>query len=315
MRILFIGTGDIGVPSLERLLRSGKHEIIAVVTQPDKPVGRRQVLTPPRIKVTAEAAGVPVMQPERIRHAAGELAALKPDVAVVIAYGQILPRAVLDVPAHGCINVHTSLLPLHRGAAPVQAAIRAGDAETGVTIMFMDEGLDTGDILLTSRIPIAPEETGGSLHDKLAAVAPDAVERALDLIASGAPPRVPQDHARATHVGKLTREDGHIDWSRGAMEIERIIRACNPWPGTFCLLPQADGKTRHLKIHAARVVPHGAACPAGGTIVAADAKTGLVVSCGDGLLELTEVQIEGGRRMEARSLLRGHGMETGTRVL
>jgi methionyl-tRNA formyltransferase len=311
MRVLFIGTGDIGVPALEWLLQSGKHQVVGVVAQPDKPVGRKQLLTPPRVKVIAQAAGVPVLQPERIRLAVDQLAALQPDVAVVVAYGQILSRAVLDVPKHGCLNIHTSLLPLYRGAAPIQAAIREGDTETGITIMFMDEGLDTGDVLLTERVPITPKETGGSLHDKLALLAPAALERALDLIAAGNPPRIPQDNSRATHIGKLTREHGHIDWSKSAADIERTIRAYNPWPGTFCVLPSEGDKHAHLKIHAARIV-EGEACPVGGTVVSSDPKHGLIVACGSGLLELAEVQIEGGKRMDARSLLRGHSIATGT---
>ena len=313
MRVLFIGTGDIGVPALEWLLQCGKHEVVGVVAQPDKPVGRKQLLTPPKVKVIAQAAGVPVLQPEKIRRAVDELAALQPDIAVVVAYGQILSRAVLEVPKHGCLNIHTSLLPLYRGAAPIQAAIREGDAETGITIMFMDEGLDTGDILLTERVPITPEETGGSLHDKLALLAPAELERALDLIAAGNPPRIPQENARATHIGKLTREHGHIDWSKSADEIERTIRAYNPWPGTFCVLPTDGDKQSHLKIHAARIA-EGEACPIGGTVVSSDPNHGLIVSCGSGLLELTEVQIEGGKRMDARSLLRGHSIATGARL-
>ena len=252
---------------------------------------------------------------EKIRRAADELAATRPDIAAVIAYGQILPRAVLGVPKLGCINVHTSILPLYRGAAPIQAAIRAGDAETGVTIMFMDEGLDTGDILLVEKQLITPDETGGSLHDKLALLAPAALERALDLIAAGNPPRRPQDHAKASHIGKLTREDGRLDWRKSAAELERLIRAYQPWPGTFSLLPSsAAEKPAHLKIHAAKVVPHGEACPVSGTVVSAGPKPGLIVACGSGLLELTEVQAEGGRRMDARSLLRGHGIEVGMQL-
>jgi methionyl-tRNA formyltransferase len=311
MRVLFIGTGDIGVAALEWLLRCGKHQLAGVVTQPDKPVGRKQLLTPPKVKVIAQAADVPVLQPEKIRRAVDELAALQPDIAVVVAYGQILSRAVLEVPKHGCLNIHTSLLPLYRGAAPIQAAIREGDAETGITIMFMDEGLDTGDILLTEPVPITPKETGGSLHDKLALLAPGALERALDLIAAGNPPRIPQDNSRATHIGKLTREHGHIDWSKSAAEIERTIRAYNPWPGTFCLLPCEGDTQPHLKIHAARMVA-GEACPIGGTVVAGDPKQGLIIACGVGLLELTDVQVEGGKRMDARSLLRGHNIPVGT---
>jgi methionyl-tRNA formyltransferase len=310
MRVLFIGTGDIGLPALQSLLASDKHEVVGVVTQPDKPVGRKLVLTPPQTKVLAQNAGVPVFQPQKIRHAVEELSALRPDVAIVIAYGQILPRSILDLPIRGCLNVHTSLLPLYRGAAPIQAAIRAGDHETGLTIMFMDEGLDTGDILLTDRVVLSPEETGGSLHDKLASLAPAALDRALDLIDSGRPPRQPQDHSRASHIGKLNRENGHIDWTQTAAQIERTIRAYHPWPGSYCLLPSTETKAPHLKIHAARLVP-GETCPIGGTVVSADPKAGFIVATGSGLIELTEVQAEGGKRLKASDFLRGHTLEPG----
>lgn len=305
MRVLYIGTGDIGLPSLEWLLGTPKHEVVGVVTQPDKPVGRKQVLTPPQVKVRAQAAGISVIQPLKIRHAVEELKVFQADVAVVIAYGQILSRAVLDVPPLGCLNVHTSLLPRHRGAAPIQAAIRDGDTETGVTIMFMDEGLDTGDILLMKRLPIAENETGGSLHDKLALEAPAALEEALDLLAGGKPPREKQDESRVTHVRKLTRQDGRIDWSRPAIELDRLIRAFTPWPGTACLL-----KGTQMKIHQAQVIPNAEACPAPGTIVSANAE-GILVSCGQGMLNLREVQMEGGKRLPAADFLRGHPLQAG----
>ncbi|MBE2282032.1 MAG: methionyl-tRNA formyltransferase [Prosthecobacter sp.] len=309
MRVLFIGTGDIGLPSLEWLLNTSKHEVVGVVTQPDKPVGRKQVLTPPQIKVRALAAGIQVIQPPKLRHAVEELKAFNADVAIVIAYGQILSRAVLEVPPLGCLNVHTSLLPRHRGAAPIQAAIRDGDAETGVTIMFMDEGLDTGDILLMKRLPIADDDTGGTLHDKLAIQAPAALEEALDLLATGHPPREKQDDSKATHVRKLTRQDGRIDWSRPAIELDRLVRAFTPWPGTSCML-----KDTQMKIHRAQLIPNADACPPPGTIVSADA-SGIVVSCGNGLLSLLEVQIEGGRRLSAADFLRGHPLQTGDLLL
>lgn len=312
MRLVFLCTGDIGLPSLEALLAAPEHEVVAVVTQPDKPVGRRLVLTPPRVKVRTQAAGIPVLQPERIRHVVEELAALQADVFVVVAYGQILPRAVLDLPKLACLNIHASLLPRHRGAAPIQAAICEGDAETGITIMWMDEGLDTGDILLMEKLSIAPDETGGSLHDRLAALAPRALMQALSLLAAGRAPRTPQDHTKATHVKKLGREHGHLDWSRSAAELERTIRAFSPWPGTFSLLPLAEGKTLQLKIHRAAVVPHAAACPHGGTVLAADDR--LLVSCGEGVLELLEVQLEGKKRMAAPEFLRGHRLEAGLRL-
>ena len=311
MRILFLGTGDIGLPALDWLLGTPKHEVVGVITQPDKPVGRKLVLTPPETKVRALTAGVPVIQPERLRKVVDQVQAFNADLAVVIAYGQILSKAVLEAPKLGCINVHTSLLPKYRGAAPIQAAIREGDAETGVTIMFMDEGLDTGDILLMERLPIAATETGGSLHDRLALAAPAALERALDLISTDMAVRTPQDNALASHVGKLTREDGAIQWAQSAAQIERTVRAYTPWPGTFTRLP--DGAP--LKVHATRVVPQAEACPAPGTIVCADPRQGLIVTCGEGLLELTEVQAEGRKRMAAGDFLRGHVLPAGARLL
>jgi methionyl-tRNA formyltransferase len=310
MRILFIGTGDIGLPSLEWLLSTPKHEVVGVVTQPDKPAGRKLVLTPPEVKVRALAAGLTVLQPPKIRHIVDELKAFKADVAVVVAYGQILPRSVLDVPRLACLNIHASLLPKYRGASPIQAAIRSGDTETGVTIMFMDEGLDTGDILLMDRLPILPSDTGGILHDKLALAAPASLETALDLIASGNPPRQPQDHALSSHCGKLKREDGRLDWSRSATELERLIAAYNPWPGTSCLLP--DGKP--LKVHRVSLLKDADACPLPGTLVSVDPKTALIVTCGQGSLKLEEVQAEGGKRLPAADFLRGHPLEVGARL-
>lgn len=312
LRIVFLGTGDIGLPSLEALLAAPEHELVAVVTQPDKPVGRKLALTLPQVKVKALAAGIPVLQPERIRHVVDELAALHADIFVVVAYGQILPRAALDLPQVACLNIHASLLPRHRGASPIQAAIREGDAETGITIMWMDEGLDTGDILLMEKIFIAPDDTGGSLHDKLAALAPQSLGRALSLLAAGKAPRIQQDDSQATHCRKLERGHGHLDWSWSAADLERLIRAYNPWPGTFCLIPGAEGRSQNLKIHRAAVVPEAGVCPVGGTVVAADER--LLVSCGSGILELQEVQLEGKKRMSADEFLRGHAVEVGTRL-
>ncbi|MBK8093340.1 MAG: methionyl-tRNA formyltransferase [Verrucomicrobiaceae bacterium] len=305
MRILFIGTGDIGLPSLEWLLNTPKHQVVGVVTQPDKPVGRKQVLTPSQIKVRAEKAGLRVFQPLKIRHAVDELKSFDAEIAVVVAYGQILSRAVLDVPPLGCLNIHASLLPRHRGAAPIQAAIRDGDQETGITIMFMDEGLDTGDMLIKQAMPILPTHTGGSLHDELAQLAPSTLEAALDLIAAGHPPREKQQESLVTHVRKLTRQDGKLDWARSADELERLVRAFTPWPGTHCLLNGSQ-----LKVHRAALVEEADACPAPGTVVNANAE-GILVSCGVGLLRLTEVQMEGGKRLNAAEFLRGHPLEVG----
>lgn len=302
MRLLFIGTGDIGLPSLEWLIATTKHELVGVVTQPDKPAGRRLVLTPPQVKVRALAAGLTVLQPPKIRHAVEELRAFDADAAIVAAYGQLLSPEVLRVPRLGCLNLHASLLPRHRGASPIQAAIREGDAETGMTVMYMDEGLDTGDILLMERTPVLADDTGGRLHDRLAALAPAALERALDLLEAGTAPRVPQDPALATHCGKLRREDGRLDWSRPAVELERLVRAYDPWPGTFTRL--ANGAV--LKVHRASVAPVSGATAAPGDVLAADAKAGLIVQCGAGWLRLEEVQAEGGRRLPAADFLRGH---------
>lgn len=309
MRILFMGTGEIGLPTLDWLIATPKHEVVAVVTQPDKPVGRKQVLTPPETKVRALAAGIPVLQPDRLRHHADELRSLGADVFVVVAYGQILSQEVLDIPPKGCLNIHTSLLPKYRGAAPIQAAIRAGDAESGVTIMFMDAGLDTGDILLQDAFSLASDETGGSLHDRLATRAPAALEQALDLIATGNPPRTPQDDSQASHIGKLTRADGLIDWSKTSTEIDCLIRAYTPWPGTFTTLKVGD-HTKQLKIHRAENQPYAEVCPAPGTVVSAD-RDGILVACGQGTLRLTEVQIEGGKRLPAADFLRGHPIKAG----
>lgn len=326
LRIAFLGTGDIGLPSLEALLskQGHDHEVVAVITQPDKPVGRKQVLTPPEVKVRALAAGVPVLQPERIRHEVEKLKALRADLFVVIAYGQILPRTVLEIPRLGCLNVHASLLPRHRGASPIQAAIREGDAETGITIMWMDEGLDTGDILLQSPIPILPTDTGGVLHDKLAVLAPAGLMSALALVEQGTAPHIKQEDALSTHSRKLERAHGRLDWTRSATELERLIRAYHPWPGTYCLVPMpgGGGDTRpsteataspgaglQLKVHQASVVPDAESCPSPGTIMRAD--TRLLVSCGQGLLELTEVQLEGRKRMSARDFLQGSPVEVG----
>src|SRR5882724_1501498 len=224
MHIVFIGTGEIGVPTLQALLKS-EHEIVAVVTQPDKPVGRAQLVEPSAIKkaLTGGAVGgrplsLPILQPARIkeRQAIEEIRALEPNVIVVMAYGQILPRDVLEIPKVACLNLHASLLPRWRGAAPIQAAIAAGDSQTGITVMYMDEGLDTGDIMLARTIDIRRDESGGSLHDRLAQMAPDALLDSLGLLGSGSAPRIKQDNSLATYAPKLKREDGRIDWSEPA---------------------------------------------------------------------------------------------------
>jgi len=300
MRIVFIGAGEIGVPTLQALLKS-EHEVVGVVTQPDKPVGRSQSIEPPPIRNALSGTNIPVLQPARIkdRQALEEIRALRPDVIVVMAYGQILPRDVLEIPEIGCLNLHASLLPRWRGAAPIQAAIAAGDREIGITVMYMDEGLDTGDILLQRTIDILPADTGGALHDRLAAVAPETLLESLDLLAKGKAPRTPQDNAVATYAPKLKREDGKIDWSDPADAIERKIRAFDPWPGAFMTV--STNGTRNLKIFSATVIDLRGKP---GKILRSEAE--LVVAAGEGALSLGEVQLEGKRRMSAMEFLRGH---------
>ncbi len=304
MRIVFIGTGEIGVPTLRALRRSPAHELIGVVTQPDKPVGRDQRLHAPPIKAELAENPVPIFQPARIRNeeAIAQIRALAPDLIVVMAYGQILPRSVLDIPPIACLNLHASLLPRHRGAAPIQAAIVAGDTETGITVMYVDEGLDTGDILLQKKLPILPNETGGSLHDRLARLAPEALLGALDLLANRNASRIPQDSAQASYAPKLMREEGRINWKEPAVVIERKIRAYDPWPGAFTQLASPSGTERNLKIFRASVSEQSVGEP--GTIITPN-ESELLVATGRSALRLEEVQLEGKRRMKAAEFLRG----------
>ncbi len=298
MRIVFIGTGEIGVPALRALLNS-EREVVAVVTQPDKRVGREQRIEPPPIKKEMARTRIPILQPARIKdqQATKEIRDFAPDVVVVVAYGQILPRDVLEIPRLACLNLHASLLPRWRGAAPIQAAIAAGDCETGITAMYMDEGLDTGDILLQRSVEILPNDTGGSLHDRLAQIAPEALLESLRLVAAGNAPRVAQDNACVTYAPKLKREHGLIDWSESAEAIERKIRAYNPWPGAFMKVDH-----QNLKVFSASVVDLNGQP---GEVLRSDKD--LIVAAGKGALSLTEVQLEGKRRMTAAEFLRGHG--------
>jgi methionyl-tRNA formyltransferase len=307
MRIVFIGTGDIGVPVLQWLLQTREHELIGVVTQPDRPVGREQRIQPPAIKAAllASTPDIPVLQPERIKRpeAVAEIAALRPEVIVVMAYGQILPRAVLEIPSIACLNLHASLLPRHRGAAPIQAAILSGDAETGITVMYMDEGLDTGDMLLKRVVPIGANETGGLLHDRLAELAPAALEEALRHLASGDAPRVPQDASLATYAPKLEREHGLIAWQEEAETIARNIRAFDPWPGAYTMVADPAGKTRKLKLFGAAVVPENTLQPGR---FASDAEGRLLVGARNGTVCVSDAQLEGKKRMPGADVLRGH---------
>lgn len=307
MRIVFTGTGDIGIPTLSALLSLKTCEVVAVICQPDKPVGRKQILTPPATKTLALAHGIPVHQPPKLRLAHDLVASLHADLMVVIAYGQILPQHILDLPRLGCINLHASLLPLHRGAAPIQAAILSGHPLSGITVMQMDAGLDSGDIIHQESLTLTPDETGGSLHDRLAALAPVALLTALPSILDGSATRTPQNAAASSHIGKLSRTDGLLDWSLPAASLERRIRAFDPWPGTTTSLP--DGA--QLKIFppvASLDIPSG--CPLPGTILHAG-PDGITVACGSGSLTIHQLQAEGRRRLDAAAFLSGHPLSPG----
>ena len=300
MRIVFIGAGEIGVPTLQALLRSSEHQLTGVVTQADKPVGRAQQIEPTPIKRALAGTKMPILQPMRIKgpEAIEQVRALRPEAIVVMAYGQILPRDLLEIPPVACLNLHASLLPRWRGAAPIQAAIAAGDPETGITVMYMDEGLDTGDILLQRRIDIRSNDTGGSLHERLAQIAPDALLHSLRLFVEGSAPRIPQDNSLATYAPKLKREDGRIDWSEPAQIIERKIRAFNPWPGAFT---KFDGP--NLKIFSASIVDLSGKP---GEIMGRGKE--FIIAAGGRALSLGAVQLEGKRRMSATEFLRGHAV-------
>ena len=304
MRVLFIGTGEIGVPTVRTLQHASAHQLVAIVTQTDKPAGRAQTLKPPAIKSALADANIPILQPPLIKDTAAieQIREHSPDVIVVMAYGQILPRAVLEIPAVACLNLHASLLPRWRGAAPIQAAIAAGDEETGLTVMYMNEGLDTGDILLQRKIDISPGETGGSLHDRLGHIGPEALLESLRMLSDGTAPRLPQDDASATYAPKLDRNAGKIDWAEPAEVIQRKIRAFNPWPGAFTTITSNSDKPRNLKIFFAVVVDLSG--PPGKIIYANE--RGLVIAAGRQALALQEIQLEGKQRMSAPEFLRGN---------
>jgi methionyl-tRNA formyltransferase len=299
MRVVFMATGDIAIPSLRSLLQVPGVEVVGLFTQPDRPFGRKLEMHPPEVKKIAQGAGIPVFQPERLAEpeAMAQLRELRPDLILVMAYGQILRRAVLNLPPLGCLNLHASLLPRHRGASPIQAAIRAGDVETGITVMHVAPALDSGDIVLAKSIPIHAEDTGGSLHDRLADLAPEAMTEALGQIMTGTAGREPQDESGVTYLGKLGREDGAIDWRLPARDIERWVRAFDPWPGTY-----TEWLGQKLKIFPPLGVSDDTGAP--GEILSVE-DGALLVACGSGALKVGEVQIEGRKRLDVRSFLAG----------
>lgn len=308
IRLVFMGTPDLARTVLSALADDPRYQVLAAVVQPDKPTGRGLQLTPPPVKVEALARGITVLQPPKAREAGflDQLRALAPDLIVVAAYGQILPQALLDIPPHGCLNVHTSLLPRWRGAAPIQWAVAQGDAESGVTIMRMEAGLDTGPMISEVRTAIGAAETGQTLHDRLATLGGALLRDTIARYVDGELPLRAQPADGVTYARKITKDDGRIDWRQPARVLDQRLRAFTPWPGSFAFVP-GEPKPRLLKIHAAVPVA-GAESLAPGAVIAAD-NSGLAVACGEGALRLTEVQPEGGRRMGIKQFLAGHRID------
>lgn len=308
MKTVFMGTPDFAVPPLHALIEAG-YEVAAVVTQPDKPKGRGKTLLPTPVKEEALMHEIPVYQPQRVRNNKEFLETLKeidPDIIIVAAFGQIIPKEVLELPKYGCINIHASLLPKYRGAAPIQQAVIDGEKESGVTIMQMGEGLDTGDMISKIIIPLAPEETGGSLFGKLAQAGAELLIKTLPSIEQGTAVREKQPEESPTpYAAMITKQMGLMDFSKPAEVLERLVRGMNPWPSAYTFI---NGKS--LKVWKCRVTDEKTdAAP--GTIFLTD-KEGIHTACGTGTLVLTEIQLEGKKRMEAEAFLRGYHIENGT---
>ena len=305
MRIVYMGTPDFAVPALEKLAQSPDYTVAAVFTQPDKPKGRKMVMTPPDVKVCAEKLGIPVFQPSSMRseEAYNSLKELNPDVIVVAAYGQILPKAVLDLPKFGCVNIHGSLLPKYRGAAPIQQSVLDGEKVTGVTTMLMDVGLDTGDILLKAETEIGENETAGELFDRLAVLGGELIVETLDKLKKGEITPQKQDESLATHTSKISKELCPIDFNKSAFEVHNKVRGLNPWP---VAVTEIAGKT--VKVYSSRVSDMSGAA---GTILSLKP---FVVACGDKSVELIKIQPQGKKRMTAQAFLAGHKLNIGDKL-
>lgn len=304
MKIVFMGTPEFSVPSLQALNES-KDEVVAVVCQPDKPKGRGLEVIPPPTKVFAEKHGIPVLQPVKIKTEEffNELKKFSPDLICVAAYGKILPKNILDLPTYGCINVHASLLPKYRGAAPINWTIIRGEQITGITTMKMDEGMDTGDMLLKREMPIDDEDTGETLSEKLSNIGAKVLIETIRLIKERRLNSIPQNHSQASYAPMLKKEDGKIDWKKSAEEIRNLIRGALPWPGAYTTL---EGKL--LKIYKARVSEGSGRL---GEVIKLNSES-LRVATGMGALDLLEIQIEGGKKLEIESFLRGRKIKEGT---
>ena len=308
MRIVFMGTPDFSVPALEALVEGG-HEVVAAITQPDKPKGRGKAVLMTPVKEKAMELGIPVYQPVKVREPefVEKLRQMEPDAIVVVAFGQILPKSILESPRYGCVNIHASLLPKYRGAAPIQWAVIDGERESGVTTMFMNEGLDTGDMLEKEAVTLDPKETGGSLHDKLSAIGGRLILSTLKGLEDGTLKGTPQTDEGSCYAKMLKKSLGDIDWTMDAAAIERLIRGLNPWPSAYTCL---HGKT--LKIWDGDVLEREYGVEPG--TVAEVAKDRLVVQTGQGSLAIRSLQLEGKKRMDAGDFLRGYAVEAGTRL-
>ena len=311
MKVVDMGTPDFAVDTLEAIVKAG-HEVALVVTQPDKAKGRGKKVCYTPVKEKALEHDLPVAQPEQVREEdfVEKLRAIAPDVIVVVAFGQILPESILNIPKYGCINVHASLLPAYRGAAPIQWAVIDGLTESGVTTMYMEKGLDTGDIILQSKLSLAPDETGGSLFDKLAKEGAILLVKTLTMLGDGTATRTKQDDSKSSYAKMLTKDMGCLDFTKDAVILERLIRGLNPWPSAFTKI-----QDKTLKIYVAEVVSEDvitfAAEP--GTVVAVDKKS-FTVRCGKGALRILNLQLEGKKRMDTSAFLLGYKIETGMQL-
>lgn len=310
MRVVFMGTPDFAVNTLEAIIGAG-HEVVAVVTQPDKPKGRGKALAFTPVKEVAVREGIAVLQPVRIKEEGvyEQLAAYAPDVVVVVAYGQIIPESILNLPKYGCINVHASLLPAYRGAAPIQWAVINGEKESGVTTMYMAKGLDTGDMIDKVVLPLAEDETGGSLHDKLAAAGAELLLETLAKLENGTAVRTPQKDEESSYAHMLTKQLGSIDWSKSAAEIERLIRGLNPWPSAYTKLANKTLKLWTASVIAEENFANADSNAVVGQIVYVDKKH-FIVKTGEGYLAVEELQLEGKKRMLSDAFLRGYALTT-----
>ncbi len=307
MRVVFMGTPEFAVPTLEALLEV--HEVVGVFTQPDKPKGRGKAMAFPPVKEKALEHNIPVYQPVKIREEAvvEEIRKMEPEAIVVVAFGQILPESILNIPKYGCINVHASLLPKYRGAAPMQWSIIDGEKETGVTTMYMAKGLDTGDMILKEVVKMDPKETGETLHDKLSVLGGPLILETLRQLEAGTAPRTPQDDAKSCYASMLTKELGSIDWNKDAASIERLIRGLNSWPSAYTVWNE-----KTMKIWDSDVVPYEGN-EENGTVVAKD-KRSFTVKCGENALQILELQLQGKKRMNTQAFLVGNQMEIGMRL-